>query len=185
MISLMKTRARGLTLLETMVVIGLAAILATIAIPSYLRFMTENRMASEMNSFETALMLARSEAIKRGEEVTLCTSTSGTDCSIASNWNAGWLIYSNPQNQSDVPDPADIIRTDGGFTNTDTLVGSNTTLDHAVSFTGLGILVPGELTGGNFDLETQPPDSSLTRCLTIGPGGQLAASEPGQPCPVE
>jgi Tfp pilus assembly protein FimT len=138
-----------------------------------------------MNSFETALMLARSEAIKRGEEVTLCTSTSGTGCSTSSSWNAGWLIFTNPQNESDVPDPADIIRTHGSFSNTDTLVGSNTTLNQVVSFTGLGILVPGELTGGNFNLETQPVDNSLTRCLTIGPGGQLAASEPGQPCPAE
>jgi type IV fimbrial biogenesis protein FimT len=181
----METRSRGLTLLETMVVIGLAAILATIAVPSFLRFMTENRMASEMNSFETALMLARSEAIKRGQEVTLCTSSSGTGCSASSDWNAGWVIFSNPLNQSDVPDPTDIIRAHGSFPDTDTLVGSNTTLDHAVSFTGLGILVPGELTGGTFELETQSADSSLARCLAIGPGGQLAASEPGQPCPVE
>ncbi|MHB1543714.1 MAG: GspH/FimT family pseudopilin [Gammaproteobacteria bacterium] len=180
----MKQHMAGLTLLELLIVIALAGILVTIAVPNYTEFMTENRMASEMNGFVTSLMLARSEAIKRGQEVTLCASSTGTDCSDGA-WNEGWLIFRNPQNAAQVPASSDIIRVHSGFSGTDSLTGSAPfDQSQSVSFTPLGILIPSELTGGTFTLEDSPVQSYLTRCLTLGPGGQPTASEPGNPCPA-
>lgn len=175
----------GLTLLELVVVIALAAILVTIAVPNYSEFMTENRMASEMNSFVTALMLARSEAIKRGQEVTLCASDNGTDCSgSAGAWSQGWLIFRNPQNAGQVPASSDIIRTHTGFSSGDTLTASAPfDSSQSVSFTPLGILIPSELIGGTFTLQDASNQASLTRCLALDPGGQPSAAEPGAPCP--
>ncbi|EQD65260.1 type-4 fimbrial pilin related signal peptide protein [mine drainage metagenome] len=180
----MKQQMTGLTLLELIVVIALAAILVTIAVPNYTEFMTENRMASEMNGFVTSLMLARSEAIKRGQEVTLCASSNGTDCSDGA-WSQGWLIFRNSQNASQVPASSDIIRVHSGFSSADTLTGSAPfDSSQSVSFTPLGILISAELTGGTFTLEDSPVQSFLTRCLTLGPGGQPTASEPGATCPA-
>lgn len=184
MIRPMKPRMAGLTLLELVVVMALAAILVTIAVPNYTEFMTENRMASEMNGFATSLMLARSEAIKRGQEVTVCASSNGTDCSDGP-WSAGWLIYRNPQNASQVPSASDLIRAHSGFSSSDTLTASTPfSTNQSVSFTPLGILVPSELTGGTFTLEDSPVQTYLTRCLALGPGGQPTAAEPGAPCPT-
>ncbi len=184
MMGAMKHRTAGLTLIELLVVIALAGILITIAVPSYTQFMTENRMASEMNDFVTALMLARSEAIKRGQEVTVCASSDGSDCSDGA-WSAGWLIYRNPQNAGQVPASADIIRVHAGFSSTDSLSASSPfNTGQSVSFTPLGILISSELTGGTFTLTDSPAQSFLTRCLALGPGGQPMAAEPGAPCPT-
>lgn len=81
---------RGFTLIELMVTLAVAAILLGIAIPSYQNFTVNSRMASQANDLITALNLARSEAVKRGANVTICASSNGTGC--AGSWEQGWIV---------------------------------------------------------------------------------------------
>lgn len=75
-----------------LVTLGILGILAVVAIPSLMD--TFNRMAvnSAARSINTALGLARSEAVKRSRSVSICPSTSGTDCS-AGSWASGWIVF--------------------------------------------------------------------------------------------
>ncbi|MCX7607927.1 MAG: GspH/FimT family protein [Anaerolineales bacterium] len=52
-----------------------------------------NRLTSATNEFMAALNFARSEAIKRGQSVTLCKSSTGTSCTASSNWEQGWIAF--------------------------------------------------------------------------------------------
>lgn len=59
-------------MVELLVTLALVAILATVAIPSFQSMVRENRLASQANDLLSAFTFARSEAVKRGQAVSLC-----------------------------------------------------------------------------------------------------------------
>jgi len=77
----------GITLLELMVTIVVGAILMSIAVPSFNTLIQSNRLTAHANEFSTTANLARSEAIKRGQNM-IIRSQSGT------NWSDGWVLVS-------------------------------------------------------------------------------------------
>jgi type IV fimbrial biogenesis protein FimT len=83
-----KTRAsRGFTLLELMVTLAIAVILASIAAPSFQNMLASQRVQAAAFDLLANLTLARSEAIKQNRNVTLA-SINGKDA-----WEDGWQIY--------------------------------------------------------------------------------------------
>lgn len=84
---------RGFTLIELMVAIALLAMIATIAIPSFAGLMREQRLVHASNDLLAAVNLARSEAIKRGEETRMCALP---DCA-GDDWTRGWQLQDSAQ----------------------------------------------------------------------------------------
>ena len=76
----------GMTLVELLVVVAIAAILATIAVPSLQSTVKMNRVDTASNQFVAMLALARSEAVKQGASITV-ESTSQTN-----DWTLGWSM---------------------------------------------------------------------------------------------
>lgn len=104
----MYPRNQGMTLVELIVVISIAAILAITAIPSFSALRQNAERSRAVNAFMHAIFLARSEAIKRNGVVALCKSIDGGRCSNdTGNWSNGWLVFDN----LDHDEPAQI---DGG-----------------------------------------------------------------------
>ncbi|MCC5810798.1 MAG: GspH/FimT family pseudopilin [Ectothiorhodospiraceae bacterium] len=66
----MKTQ-RGVTLIELMVALVVLAIIAGIAFPNFQNLMRDNRTTTRTNELVTAINLARSEAVRRGDTVTV------------------------------------------------------------------------------------------------------------------
>lgn len=89
--------ACGFTLVELMVVTAIAVVLLAIAIPSFRAVIRTNRLAAMTNELTGALQYARSEAITRGQRVTVCksSSVSGTSptCDDSAGWQNGWLVF--------------------------------------------------------------------------------------------
>ena len=85
----------GVTLLELMIVIAVAAILTAMAAPSFNELIRDMRMSSAASQLFVDLNQARSEAIKRNTWVLVCAKPSGatpTDCAAVVNWANGWLV---------------------------------------------------------------------------------------------
>ncbi len=94
-------RPEGFTFIELLVTISIAAILMTIAVPSFQTFFHNTRMATVSNELLASFSLARSEAIRRGQHVSVCRSSTGTSCAAAGNgWDAGWIVFLNLDNDS-------------------------------------------------------------------------------------
>ena len=89
-------RPNGFTLLETMVVLALGAVLAALALPSMRSFAAGRQLHVLTGELAASLRLARSEAIKRGVRVSLCRSPDGQQCAANTSgrdWASGWLVF--------------------------------------------------------------------------------------------
>lgn len=104
----MPAQEQGLTLIELLVVIALVALITAIGIPSYQSILRYNRTAAEANALVGDLAFARSEAVKRGVNVTLCPAQQqGTDyqcLNSGSDWQGGWaVLVGNPNAAASTP----------------------------------------------------------------------------------
>ncbi|MGA7980543.1 MAG: GspH/FimT family pseudopilin [Chromatiaceae bacterium] len=106
-----KRPSQGVTLVELVVAIAIAAIVLTLGIPGFARLIAKSRMTTAINTFVTNLQLARSEAVKLGSRVTLCPVELGSDplaCADSTTWHTGYIVFANPNN-ADTPDSADQV----------------------------------------------------------------------------
>ncbi|OIN10369.1 GspH/FimT family pseudopilin [Oceanisphaera psychrotolerans] len=93
----MKKRQAGLTLIELLIGLVVMAVLLSIAVPSFQILRQQYTVRSAGMAIYADLQLARSEAIKRNKDITVCFSGSGT---------ASWKYQIN-----DLVDPANCAGT--------------------------------------------------------------------------
>lgn len=131
-------RKRGFTLIELIVTLALAAILLTIGVPAFQEMIRNNRAAVHANEFMSALNVARSEAIKRGQRVVLCKSSDGASCATTNLWDQGWIVFVDTDNDAGVDAGETIIRVYGALKGDNTLQGSTDVADY-ISYSPDGI----------------------------------------------
>jgi type IV fimbrial biogenesis protein FimT len=86
------THMRGLTFVELMITLAVAAILLFVAVPNFQVTIQNNRITTQANSLVTAANMARAEAVRRSQDVVLCSSTDGQSCNGGTDWARGWII---------------------------------------------------------------------------------------------
>lgn len=118
----------GFTLIELMVTLAVAAIILGLGIPNFKEFIRSNAMTSKANIFVADLNFTRSEAIKSGNQVTMCKSNNQTSCTTAGGWEQGWIIFmdlNTPGTVGTVDAGEAILRVGEGFKDSLTLRGNN------------------------------------------------------------
>jgi type IV fimbrial biogenesis protein FimT len=83
----------GITIIELLVSLAVVAILSSIAAPSFISLIQDNRLVTQLNELQASLSFARSEAIKRNNTITTCRSHDGQSCEGKGDWKKGWLIF--------------------------------------------------------------------------------------------
>jgi type IV fimbrial biogenesis protein FimT len=172
----------GFSLLETLIVIAIVAILLAIGVPSF-RYVTQsNRATSEINGMLGALQLARAEAIKEGQTVSVCPSTDGATCVVgATDWEGGWIIFSDSNLPYGTVNGTDfVVRVQRAFTSTDTLTSDNNVSSITFSREGFAMNLGNPVT---FTLHNPPgpavPNPTFTRCLSLTIVGALSTQIAG------
>lgn len=110
----LRSNQTGVTLVELMITLVVLAIILAIAIPSFENTIASSRLAGVTNDLNGSLALARSEAIRRGQRVTVCNSNDGQQCAAAGNWGSGWIVFvdtTRAGNTANVENNEIIIRT--------------------------------------------------------------------------
>ncbi len=99
--------SRGFTLVEMLVVVSVLAIVTAISAPSFRTFTAGQQIKSTAYDLTSALLLARSEALKRNGSVELRR--------VGDSWNNGWRV---------------------AFLSTDATLGKQSAMDSKLSFGG-------------------------------------------------
>lgn len=75
---------RGFTLLELLISFLLLAVFTAIAVPSFQAFIARNKVKSASEQLQSALLYARSEAVKRSQTIMLSCNSGGCQ--------QGWVV---------------------------------------------------------------------------------------------
>jgi type IV fimbrial biogenesis protein FimT len=117
-------RERGVTLLEAMVVVSIAAILAVLAVPGMLELIWDARQEASAMDMYLHLNYARSESIRRGYRVAVCPSRDGASCLGAAIWESGWIVFADLNSNGIVDGAETILRAHGKLDEGSTMRGS-------------------------------------------------------------
>ncbi|HEY2677669.1 MAG TPA: GspH/FimT family pseudopilin [Steroidobacteraceae bacterium] len=168
-------RTAGFTLLELMISVGVAAILLTIGVPSFRYVTKSNHSSAEINGLLGDMQFARGEAIREGQNVTICASSNGATCNGTINWHDGWIVFSG----TSPPGPAvgSIQKIQPGFSTTDTLTADNAIKQVVFSREGFTASLPGAVT---FTLHDSTANPQFTRCLSATIVGALSTQIGGK-----
>lgn len=85
---------RGFSIVELMVALAVASILLVVAAPSFRDALRRNKVSAASNALLADIAYARSEAINRGNIVSICPSADQANCTAnGTAYENGWLIY--------------------------------------------------------------------------------------------
>ena len=127
----------GFTLIEVMITAALMSIVLSLGVPELHGFVADSRMITAVNDLVRDANVARSEAVKRGGRVTLCTSDDGTTCGGLGDWADGWIAFVDTNGDAVADAVEKIVRVHGAAGGTMQMAGSGAIANY-VSFTGTG-----------------------------------------------
>ena len=113
-------RSNGFTLLELMVALAILGILLAIGVPAFGTVIDNQRMDDGVNGLVRSLNYTRTEAVRRNRPVTVSP--------IDADWNAGWRIFLDRNNNGLYDAGETLLRedipADVAFVHANTNVGS-------------------------------------------------------------
>ena len=93
-----------------MVTLAIAAVLLSLAMPSYHALSNRQRMKAAVASLHNDLMAARSQAIYRRSVVVACPGNPVDGCSGNSHWSGGWLVFEDTNGDRQYADSEGLLR---------------------------------------------------------------------------
>ena len=157
----------GFTIIELMVTLAMAAILLAIAIPSFRETMARNRIVTQSNELVGAVNLARSEAITRNTNVTLCraAAAAATTCAGSLGTWAKWIVRNAA---------GEVIRRGTVPTYGGTMASPRISRSISVTFSSDGLArTGGDLVNDlNFSVCTSTASTENIRRVTLGAGSR-------------
>jgi type IV fimbrial biogenesis protein FimT len=101
-----------------MITVSILGLLLTVGIPGFRNIVMNNQLVTQANEFAYAVSLARSAAIKRQRNASICVSTtynaSPPTCTGGTNWASGWVVWVDQDNDA-VLDDGEAIRVNEPF----------------------------------------------------------------------
>ena len=106
----MQRELMGVTLMECLVALAIMAILSVLAVPSFRDLLARRTVLLTAEALVDDLRFARTEALKRGGQVSVCSSTNGLACSQSAVWVEGWIVFVDGGDTAEVDGSDEILR---------------------------------------------------------------------------
>jgi type IV fimbrial biogenesis protein FimT len=135
-------RESGFTLIELAIVVAVAGILLVVGVPALQDMVRNNRLVTETNNLVAHLNLARSEAVKRGFRVAVCSSADPEAavpaCDGGTDWDTGWVVFTDANASGAADVAADVLRRSGAVAGATDVRTSGGTLSFAADGSSAG-----------------------------------------------
>ena len=100
---------RGLSSVETLVVIVIATSLAAIAFPSFSQLIAQYRLNAGSNALMSAFIMARQSAIEKNQVIGICAGNTEAGCH--SDWSRGeWIVFTDRDRNGKSDEVDDVIQ---------------------------------------------------------------------------
>lgn len=166
-------RQRGWSLAEMLVAVAIALVLLTLAVPAMGRWLDRWQLDTAVHAVLSDLALIRSEAIRRGGLVVMCTAAeTASACDDTLDWSSGCLLFvdlnGNARRDADEPIVRHGERLPGGW-----VLKGNTPVRRYVAYHASGRTrqVSGALQMGTFTL-CKPGSGMNGRQIVISASGR-------------
>lgn len=81
-------------MVELLITVAIVAVLASMAVPSFRTMLVKRSVDAAADTLVSDLRFARSEAVKRSSQVTVCAASNGTSCTgTGALWKDGWIVF--------------------------------------------------------------------------------------------
>ncbi|MFO7859403.1 MAG: GspH/FimT family pseudopilin [Ectothiorhodospiraceae bacterium] len=173
--------ANGFTLLQLLITVTVAAILATVAVPAFQEFLERQRSQAAIAELRNALALGRQEAAQSGSSVTVCPTANGEACRNDGDWSDGWMVFEDPDRLETCDDAGNgqcnhggrVFSVHPGVSGAVTING-NALIEDAVTFRPQGFA---KLSNGTFTVCSA--DGEILRGLVVAWSGRMRKAGPG------
>ncbi|TAK62529.1 GspH/FimT family pseudopilin [Methylobacter sp.] len=170
------TKSLGFTLIELIVTISIVAILVGIAIPSFSSVIRSTRLTTYANELVTSLNLARSEAVKRGVQVSVRRKGSTNQ-----NWDSGWDIFTDLDGDGILDTVDTLLKTYPALTNGFTLRTGTAGYQDFAAYLPSGLSLSS--IGDTFRLCDSSADTLNSRAIEINAVGRSRTYQGTTACP--
>lgn len=169
------SRAHGFTLIELLLVMGLLMVLLVMGVPSWRGSVERSEVGAVQQDLLRQLALARSESVRRGSSVTLCIGTAAGGCSAspAVEWAAGWILFSDPNENHDLDVGEELIRQHDPVSAVTVRLSAGTIVRY-LTYQASGAIAS---VGGTFTICPKSGDLFQARGLIYNSGGRMRMSE--------
>ena len=163
---------KGFSLIELLVGIAILTILMVMAAPSFYSLIQNDLSISISNNLQMGLNYARSEAIKRGSNVSICPASDSTFSACGSNWANGWIIFLNPTGSNAIS-TSTVLRTEA-IDRTGATITTSPALTVA-TYTSSGFAASGT-SNVTFTIKTSGCTADYGRSIAISLTGRLTVT---------
>lgn len=186
---MLRRGARGVSLIELMIGLGIVAILVGMGLPSFNRFLQNTQIRNAAQTTLSGITLARAEAVRRNALVRFSLVSNLTSTCVLNAGSLNWVVsLADPTGKCDVaPSPTAAPQTVQKHSGTEgsANVQIAATGGSSIVFNGLGRPVGGAITRLDFSNVTQTCEhldavNGKMRCLAIlvSSGGQPKMCDP-------